>query len=315
MTAVNSNVQLISPDSLLREVTVALDAAELSLQNRNYFEAFEILGPRLSELHDSAQISGTLNEARALVRAHPVFSLCHDDPYTKRAFHKPRGYAGDAVMLDYVYAGVAPEHTRHTGQGIFQCTTRGPMGLSVLYRRSLLSAYINDVVARNQEARILSVASGHCRELVGTLALGNDFRGEVVAFDQDPESCAEVSSAYPKGVKAIVGGVKGLIGGQIDMGRFDLIYSAGLYDYLPPAPAAMLTNTLKGMLKPKGRLLIGNFGRGSDGRGYLDWVMDWHLLYRDEAELLSLLGDTSKFKVKSFSDPHDNVLYVELALL
>jgi hypothetical protein len=98
------------------------------------------------------------------------------------------------------------------------------------------------------------------------------------------------------------------------MGQFDLIYSAGLYDYLLPEPATTLTNMLKGMLKPKGRLLISNFSRGSYGRGYLDWVMDWHLLYRDEAELLSLLGDTSNFKVKSFSDPHDNVLYAELAL-
>jgi SAM-dependent methyltransferase len=313
-TTAASSVQLNSPDSLLRELTVALNAAELSLQNQNYFEAFEMLGPRLSELHDSAQISGVTGEARAHVRAHPVFRLCHDDPYTKRAFHKPRGYAGDAVMLDYVYAGVAPENTCHPGQGIFQRTTRGPMGLSVLYRRSLLSAYINDVVARNPEARILSVASGHCRELEGTLVLGNDFRGEVVAFDQDPESCAEVSSAYPKGVKPVIGRVKGLLGGEVDMGQFDLIYSAGLYDYLLPEPATTLTNMLKGMLKPKGRLLISNFSRGSYGRGYLDWVMDWHLLYRDEAELLSLLGDTSNFKVKSFSDPHDNVLYAELAL-
>lgn len=314
MTTVAASVQMYSLDLLLQEVTVALDAAEISLQNKNYFDAFKMLGPRLSELHDSAHISGAMNEARAHVRGHPVFGLCHDDPYTKRAFLKPRGYAGDAVMLDYVYSGLLPEDTPHIGQGIFQCTTRGPMGLSVLYRRSLLSAYINDVVARNPEARILSVASGHCRELEGTLALDGNFRGEVVAFDQDPESCAEVASAYPKGVKAIIGSVKKLVGGQVEMGQFDFIYSAGLYDYLPPEPAGMLTNALKGMLKPKGRLLIGNFRRGSYGRGYLDWVMDWRLLYRDEGDLLSLLGDTSNFKVKSFSDPHENVLYAEIAL-
>ena len=37
---------------------------------------------------------------REVVRPHPLFSLCLEDPYTNRAFHKPRGFAGDAVMLD-----------------------------------------------------------------------------------------------------------------------------------------------------------------------------------------------------------------------
>ena len=304
-----------SRNALLKEVALTLDAAERRLNDQDFFAAFEMLGPRLSELHDAASKVGTLEEARAQVRAHSVFDRCHNDPYTKRAFSKPRGYAGDAVMLDYVYAGIAPPETEHTGQGIFQCTTRGPMGLSVLYRRSLLSAYINDVIARNPEARILSVASGHCRELEGTRALAEGFKGEVVAFDQDPESCAEVASAYPAGVRPVVGSVKALIGGKVELGQFDLIYSAGLYDYLPAPAAALLTNTLKGALKPKGRLLIGNFARGSYGRGYLDWVMDWHLLYRDEAELLALMGDMSNFRVKSFIDPHDNVLYAELTLL
>ena len=31
----------------------------------------------------------------------PIFALCQEDPYTRRAFEKPRGYAGDAVMLDF----------------------------------------------------------------------------------------------------------------------------------------------------------------------------------------------------------------------
>src|ERR1700730_8656601 len=33
--------------------------------------------------------------------AHPLRELVHQDPFTYRTFSKPRGYAGDAVMLDY----------------------------------------------------------------------------------------------------------------------------------------------------------------------------------------------------------------------
>ena len=35
--------------------------------------------------------------------SHPVCRLLYEDPFTHRAFAKPRGYAGDAVMMDYIY--------------------------------------------------------------------------------------------------------------------------------------------------------------------------------------------------------------------
>lgn len=35
--------------------------------------------------------------------SHPVRKVVHQDPITFRSFSKPRGYAGDAVLLDYLY--------------------------------------------------------------------------------------------------------------------------------------------------------------------------------------------------------------------
>lgn len=312
MTSAPGYVQTVSKAALLGQIGKTLDDAQQHLLNDQYFEAFELLGSKLSALYDEACADGILSEARAIVRGHQVFGLCHLDPYTERAYLKPRGYAGDAVMLDYVYSGSPPSGTHPTGQGVFRCTTRGPMGLSVLYRRSLLSAYVDDIVCRNPAARILSVASGHCRELEGTLATSKTFRGELIAFDQDPASCDEVRRVYTQGVKAVEGNVKRLVNGQIVLGDFDLIYSAGLYDYLPDVAAKRLTETLKSMLRPRGRLVIGNFASSSHGRGYMDLLMDWHLMYRSTAEFLQILGDTTSFRLRTFSDPHDNVLYVEL---
>ena len=34
---------------------------------------------------------------------HPIQSLLHQDPLTLRSFSKPRGYPGDAVILDFIY--------------------------------------------------------------------------------------------------------------------------------------------------------------------------------------------------------------------
>ena len=40
---------------------------------------------------------------------HPIQSLLHQDPLTFRSFSKPRGYPGDAVLLDFIYRHPAQE--------------------------------------------------------------------------------------------------------------------------------------------------------------------------------------------------------------
>jgi len=37
------------------------------------------------------------------VKSHPLLDVTHEDPLTARSFRRPRGYAGDAVMLDFIY--------------------------------------------------------------------------------------------------------------------------------------------------------------------------------------------------------------------
>ncbi|MEB7885447.1 class I SAM-dependent methyltransferase [Serratia fonticola] len=289
-----------------------LNSAHVFCEQGNYFSAFQHLGDKLSRLYNNID-ENDVDNIRDIVRNHPVFDICQQDPYTNRAFTKPRGYAGDAVMLDYVYSGIVPPQTTPHGHGIFECTTRSSMGLSVLFRRTLLTAYINDIVLKNQSARILSVASGHCRELSESIALSDNYKGEVIAFDQDEKSCSEVDFVYHGRVKTIVSGVKKLWGSsQSELGKFDLIYSAGLYDYLPKAQALKLSESLMLMLKPGGRLVVGNFSSTSTGRGYLELVMDWNLIYRDRQELSDLFNEQTGYSKSIYDDPYHNITYIDI---
>jgi extracellular factor (EF) 3-hydroxypalmitic acid methyl ester biosynthesis protein len=137
--------------------------------------------------------------ARACLN-HPVCGLLHQDPFTHRAFSKPRGYAGDAVMMDYIYglgeASQAERNATPLGRSIFRhyMETR-PSIKAVRYRRRLIASLIDRVAAR-EPARVLAIAAGHLREIEFSAAMRGGRIQEFVAFDQDEASLAVVGRDY-----------------------------------------------------------------------------------------------------------------------
>ena len=297
------------------ELPRAMTEATQHLKNGDVVSAFNIIGNGMTDIWANAYAQGQVGRAIATVREHELFTIAHQDPYSERAFTKPRGYAGDAVMMDYVYRGVPAAGTTDLGKTVFTGTTRGSMGLSVLFRRQLLTACINEVASNRADFNILSVASGHCREIEGSLLANPALAkaGRLVAFDQDEESCKTVKrdyAAYP--VDVVCASVRKLLAGDESfLGKFDLIYSAGLFDYLTDPVAKKLVSVMAAMLKPGGKLLVGNFAPSSSGRGYMELFLDWNLIYRDAAELRRLFGSEREVSTTSFLDPHSNVFYAE----
>jgi hypothetical protein len=72
------------------------------------------------------------------------------------------------------------------------------------------------------------------------------------------------------------------------LANLDLIYSGGLYDYLPEPVAKSLTRLLYSQLRAGGRLLLGNLMETPDTTWFLDYVLNWPLLYRTEETMLRL---------------------------
>lgn len=223
---------------------------------------------------------------------HPVRNLLHQDPFTYRAFSKPRRYAGDAVMMDYIYglgeAGPAVRAATPLGRAIFEYMGTRPSAHGVRYRRQLIAELIDGVAAHGGRS-VLAIAAGHLREVEISATVQDGRLEEYIAFDQDEASLGVVARDYSRlGVRVVNGSVRQILGGKTDLGRPDFVYAAGLFDYLTAPVAATLTRLMFDMTLPGGLMLIPNFLTGVKDRGYMESFMDWQLIYRSQADMHAL---------------------------
>lgn len=254
------------------------------------------------------------------LRTHPVFSILLEDPFIERSVRKPRGYAGDAVMLDYVYHHPANDlrlaNTTARGRAICDFTTNAPGSAAVRNRVLMLAAEIDALCSLREKPAILSIACGHMREAVHSTAIAQRGFGRFLALDQDCRSLDVVQDDLCEyGVEARPGTVKDVIARGRHLGQFDFIYAAGLYDYLPEPVASRLLRAMVALLKPEGKVWVANFLEGIPDRGYLEAFGDWWLIYRTEQQMLDLaapLPRDSYSSLRTFTEPENNVVFLEV---
>jgi extracellular factor (EF) 3-hydroxypalmitic acid methyl ester biosynthesis protein len=232
-----------------------------------------------------------------------VWDLILASPFLSRTNLKPRGYAGDSAMMHMVY-----EDSFRGGSLFSMCIHRHPIqtaaAQAVRNRRQLVAGHLKPRLAAHNEARrmrVMSVACGPAAELADIVRTPEDAaKVEFVMLDQDPEALGEaVASAQSVStrlkhnipVRTIQESVRTMLRSPNlpeVWGRFDFVYTMGLFDYLQPPVARVVLGKLYDLLRPGGELVVGNFHVANPTRVYMEYWMDWVLVYRNEEDMLDL---------------------------
>lgn len=272
---------------------------------------------------NAIRLRSTDNEWKEFVQiclSHPLSKVLQEDPFTDRAYKKPRGYAGDAVMMDLIYTGggLIEQQFDHTltpkGQEIMLYSLSRSSSKSVCARLNILVEILNQTITQKNNARVLAVASGHLRE---ALFIKEKFNlEEFIALDQDPESLAVIAREINNiNVNTTLGSIGDILKGKINLHDFDFIYATGLFDYLDEPTAILLTQCLFKKLKASGRLLIPNFVPHMEEIGYMEAFMNWWLIYRDQQDMQKIADALPQDQIESinlFIDTHQNILFLEI---
>ena len=90
---------------------------------------------------------------------------------------------------------------------------------------------------------------------------------------------------------------------KLDIPPQDLAYSIGLIDYFNDSFVIQLLNFVFDRLRPGGRVILGNFHPDNPTKALMDYVLDWKLIHRSEADMNRL------FAASKFGRPCDEIRY------
>lgn len=288
------------------------------MNNRHFFDSL-LLGINRGEVaHSCHLLLGALNATRqehALyahmrsdLRAHDLHRVLLEDPFSHRAWAKPRGYAGDAELIDLLYDRQAPDGTSPLGASLLEVTSMVSSSAAVRHRR--------DVAASKFEAawrcgkRICVLACGHLREADG---LTGEELINVVGVDLDLSSLERVWRRHGSAIELIEDNALTYLRSSARAGRqFDYIYTLGLTDYFDEREMLFLHCLMKRCLAPGGELMVANFLPDHLALGWMDAVMDWNLVYRTEEDMHRYAASIG-FAARTSRDPTDTIVFSEMS--
>ncbi len=253
---------------------------------------------------------------RTIARAHPLWRFTTSDPYTRHSLAKPRGYPGDAELLDYLYGlHSVGEDTPAFGRRLHAQFMDSPGSRAIRGRLAYARALALETLGLKPPGDVLCVGCGHLRELMnmGPGTLGS---GRFIALDQDAEAI-RVAGSLPEAhqVELVTAPITALVRSATSFGTFRLIYGLGVLDYVADLGAISLIRALLRRLTAGGKLSLANFTPATLERGYMEVFMEWVLIYRTEVELLNLVRAAAKpvgdFSLTSWTDPTASIAYCE----
>lgn len=253
-----------------------------------------------------------------IIQSHPVSEYFLQDPFTYWSHEKPRGYSGDAQLLDFIYGHPSVQSridaASPIGAELYAYTRDASSSVAVRERRDILTKYVDELAERHgPETEILTIAAGHLREANRSKALADGKIKRWVALDQDPLSIGAITRDFGHTcITAVDGSVRGILSGRQQFGTFDFVYAAGLYDYLVDKVSIKLTRRCLDMLKPGGTFLFANFSQDIGVDGYMESFMNWALLLRTEQDMWNIINasaDPSTIEAEVFFGENRNIVY------
>lgn len=255
--------------------------------------------------------AGRVGAEERVYHEHFVRTLLHPlvlcAPFAYRTYSKPLGYAGDYEMMNMIH--------RRTGEGktlyarlVHRWLVEQPPAEAVRNRVAYLGERIVTETLRvhheGRRARILNIGCGPAREIeefIRSSKLADhadfflvDFNDETLRYVTDKLTKVAREAGRTPTITPIEMSVYHLLRKSVseksqEKDTYDLVYCAGLFDYLSATVSRQLVGMFVKSVRAGGMVLVANMDDSRPFRYNTEYLLDWHLIYRDSREMRGLV--------------------------
>jgi len=250
-------------------------------------------------------------------------------PFAHRTYHKPIGHAGDYEMMNMIHRNQPEGRSLYERLIHLLLVSQWPAA-SVRNRIAHLGENLVNETARvartGKIARILNVGCGpawEVQDFMRDTLLSNqaeftllDFNAETLTYTEQMLVQVKSDFARQTGIRTQQLSVYELLKRtqrrSAEVEKFDLIYCAGLFDYLAPDTCRALMDLWYDSLSPGGLMLIANMNDTKPFRNFIEFILDWQLIYRDSREIFSLVPERCRNATRVIAEPTSVNLFLHI---
>lgn len=280
----------------LRADVFAELAEPLILRTKRYFNDINAEAARVEEECAAS------HRAFAQAALHPLILRA---PFVFRTYTKPLGYAGDYHMVNQIL-----DDPRQGPSTYFQIVNAAFLQTAVAAahrnRIDILTAFLKRTADAARAAarpfRVLNVGCGPAAEVQRFLREYDaphwlcfelvDFSGETLEWTSHRLGAINKDLVRQVAIRFMQDSVQQLLKRRPDAepaGEFDVVYCAGLFDYLSDKVCARLVSHFTARMRSGGHLLLTNVHTSNPERPGMEHLLEWYLIHRDERKMQQLL--------------------------
>jgi extracellular factor (EF) 3-hydroxypalmitic acid methyl ester biosynthesis protein len=267
-----------------------------------FIERFESIAKTLNE--EESQWAHRIFMRRQL---HPLL-LCA--PFVNHTFTKPHGYAGDYEAVNMIV------RNQFEGDSLYSKIVnywflQQPPAEAHRNRIEFLCENLVATAARvTEEGRTVRVANLGCgpahevQKFVRECHLADlteftliDFESRALTYTEAALHAVQRKYERDCSYNMVKKSVSQILKeaekkpAKSDAKKYDLVYCAGLFDYLADPVCIELTRVLYDWVAPGGLLITTNVDVSNPRRLTMDYLLEWHLIYRNQNDMMALKPD------------------------
>jgi hypothetical protein len=246
-------------------------------------------GPEITDYEHFTSVVNNLEPEKINDFRRIIKPALNENTLIGHGFVKPFGYPGDFTLIEKIYQYSVNEDIRYKNWDTFFQSQPGAN--AVRNRKRYFLDYCEKLVRNVEKPKVLILGSGPATdvyEFLSTYRGDNKITFDLVDLDQ---TAIDFSIEKNKEFSEVVTFLK------INALRFnsfklyDLIWSAGLFDYFKDKHFIFLIKKYMNCLTERGELVIGNFSTKNPTRKLMEVLSDWYLNHRTESDLFRIASE------------------------